>query len=260
MKKHNFLVCTLICTVSTIHASPIYLSKFDALCASIAKNQTFRAMRKVGYLGTIGGMAFVIARYLNDLRNSSHTTQVQFIPSKRKRAPQLTVKTSGTVTVHGQDDLRPMVITQELKNPEPPAVQVVMSHWQRFCTWLISPPYTGYIQTTASVPHSTDLTLTAEHANDFDTGLRHAVDVHEITGEIKATTHTGSIYINEPQGPVTVSTNGAIIIPGFSQNVTVEKYGSLEAIPRIAVGEATPRVYIGKHPLPIQERYLYTCD
>lgn len=258
------LAYILIFAGSVAQATPVYLSKFDALCAKCARNQTFRMIRKLGYLGAVGSVIYAFARYLNDVRNSSHADQVQFVPSIRGDAPELTIYASGTVIIKGDEKLQEPQIVQELKNPE--AIDSdhngislpQMTLAQRFWRWLITPPHQAFIQYSISTPSSTKLKIIITHNRWFDSDLLHTIDMSGITGNIEAETNTGSIRITNPQGKVKATTQDNVEIVAFGAE-DIDLWGkSIKAAPKYS--EHAGHVFWNGSQLPPQQCYELTSD
>jgi hypothetical protein len=256
------LVCILILAGSSVQASPIYLSKLDALCAQCARNKTFRMIRKLGYLGAICSAIYAAARYLNDVRNSSYADQVQFVPSIRGDAPKLEIHASGTVIIRGDETLQNPHIVQELKNPEADGNHVISDSTipiiLRFWRWLITPPHKAFIQYNIVAPSSTKLNIKITHNSWFDSRLMYSLDVSGITGDIKAKTNTGSILVNSPQGKVIATTQDDVTIANFGAKNIVLSCKSIHATPQDPTKAG--HVFWNGQQLSQQQSYELRCE
>ena len=225
MKKNNILLLCLY-TMSTAYASPICFSRFDSICAHIAKNQTLRAAGKVIYWGTISCVTYAAARYLNGRRNTSRSSTNTFIKNIGRPAT-FKLSTSGVVIIRGDSSIQEPHIEHELMHPA--AAQPHLTIWERILRWLIAPAHKGFDLHRVTVPANTNIEVTAEHAYDFDHNYMPAADIAGIIGKITVYSNTGNILIKDPTKEVIASTEDAITIANFSGNVTIPQCGSLRA-------------------------------
>jgi hypothetical protein len=221
-------------------------------------------IRKLGYLGAMCSAMYAVIRYSNDIRNSSHTDRVQYVPSIRGDPPELTIYASGTVIIRGVETQQDPHIVQELKSPEEidrdhiAKPQAPMTLWQRFWKWLIAPPHQAFIQHKILTPSSTKLNLKITHNSWFDSDLVHTIDVSGITGDIEAKTNTGSIFIDGPQGKVKATTQDDVTIIGFGKQDIILSCKSIKATPKDH--ENAGHVFWNGQPFLQQQSYELRCD
>lgn len=176
MKKYT--LATLLIVHTTIGASPIDKSLLNQLCFKIASNKAFRACYKIGQIGTVAGISYLLLQYLNAHRNPSHKTLIQYTPGGNYHRGTINIHTDGHVTIQcHQDDHAVENFSNSTCRQDPDAqrhtlfqqtqpqhlnisLKTIFALVKNFVRWIVQPANRAIINHIISVPPDTKIVLT----------------------------------------------------------------------------------------------------
>ena len=260
----------LILHVNITEPAPIRSTPVGRFITKITNNIAYRVCRKIGYIGTVCGISYWIARYLNEYRNSARNAAIQHTPGDNDHFGTVTINTDGLTTIQGQDGVHGVTIRTErldqdvqrhslLEQGAPVQARpaIVLSRWQRFWRWLLRPAHRAVMHHVISVPRNTNIVLNTQ--SQILNAHKHAhlhqmpIIIDAVNGRIEAHADSGDIRITNPGGDVIVGTPDRVEIRDFARSIAVNNYSSLHATRGQANRQGT--VTLDGEIQPIQAEY-----
>ena len=268
--KKIALLTSLIVHVNITEPAPIRSTAFGRSITKITNHIAFRVCRKIGYIGTICGISYLVARYLNDYRNSSRTIIMRHTPpSTKEPLDTVTIDTEGLTTIQGRDEAHGVTMRTERLDPDTQSHSLLQqdrpvtheanrpSRWQRFWRWLLRPSHRAVVRHIISVPRNTNIILHTRseilHRHKIAHPDNPPIIIDGVDGNIEAHTDSGDIRITNPGGNVTVGTPDRADILNFGSSITLNRCSSLHIVRRQDNEEGV--VSIGGHIQPMQAEY-----
>lgn len=214
--KKNMIAVLLILNVCSTHTFPSSISGIGGLYSKITNHAIYRTCRKIGYIATICGACYWIARYFNDYRNTRRKATFVYTKIDNDHFGTLAINTDGLTTIQGRDSEYVRIRTERLnadarhhslfKQDIPAQAQTGNNYslWQKFWQWLLRPAHRTVARHIVSVPHNTNITVHTKNAHKIAHPDEPPISIDAINGIIDAQTRTGDIRITNSRGNVRV--------------------------------------------------------
>lgn len=237
----------LVACFGSIHAYPFNLRQilstatFKNALAHINTQKILTSAKYIGAATAVVGIGCIVARLINNQRNTSSSFTITERPSNQDEKEKITqICTDGLITISSSNQLKLSVTTEILdadehfssKSHQKLPSALTLPWWKKAWYWIREPSHRCVTHHIVQVPKDAQIEVKSTNKNPYAHRYKNVITIEGPLRSISATAASGDIFARDFEGSLQVNTPNSIVIENFKGNIQSDEFSHFYATKR----------------------------